>query len=374
MEVLVIGAGVAGLSTAYHLARLGRTDVLVLEQEEKLGGHASGRNAGMIRQSMADPALVRLAHEGRVSLSRLGKRGWKNLEFRANGSLLLAKHDRVSELQKIGKTLRDEGLAFRWFSGNEAGRLVSVLKDADFEKGLFCPTDAVIDIRALLEGFLRELRRRGIPVIFGRALSQIERRNDGFMVYAGQRRFYAKKIVNAAGAWAGAVGRKAGATPIPFKAYRRHLFSSNSFGPMKASWPFVWDLSRRVYFRPQGKELLLSPCDKKAISDRYAAVRKEKVDPEMQDILVEKLCGLSKHFKAIKIGNAKSGLRTMTPDGRFVIGEDPKLRGFFWVAGLGGHGVTTCMSVGRLASELILGQRVDPSLKRAFSPKRFVKS
>ena len=81
----------------------------------------------------------------------------------------------------------------------------------------------------------------------------------------------------------------------------------------------------------------------------------------------------SNKFRAISIQSVKSGLRTMAPDGRFVVGEDPRLKGFFWVAGLGGHGVTASFSVGDLASDLILGRKREKYLVNALSPGRFVK-
>lgn len=76
-------------------------------------------------------------------------------------------------------------------------------------------------------------------------------------------------------------------------------------------------------------------------------------------------------MRSWRAARPKSGLRTMTPDGRFVIGEDKKQKGFFWVAGLGGHGVTTCFSVGDLAARMVLGKNVDKKLRKALSPGRF---
>ena len=90
-DVLIVGGGLAGLSTAYHLAQgPGKLRIAVVEREKKLGGHSSGRNAGMIRQALSDPFLVRLAREGRESLDRAAASGaWKGLGLRAAGSLLL---------------------------------------------------------------------------------------------------------------------------------------------------------------------------------------------------------------------------------------------------------------------------------------------
>ena len=79
VETLIIGGGVAGLSTAYFLGQSGERSVLVLEQEKSLGGHASGRNAGMLRQALSDPVLAQLAVKSRRFFDRAEKNGWRRL-------------------------------------------------------------------------------------------------------------------------------------------------------------------------------------------------------------------------------------------------------------------------------------------------------
>ena len=193
-------------------------------------------------------------------------------------------------------------------------------------------------------------------------------------IEAGGRRYLARRVVNAAGAWAELVGRQAGASRVPLLAYRRHLYESRAFGRAAARWPFVWDLTRRLYFRPSARGLLLSPCDRDLFRPGSAgASRAESPDPRLRRVMAKKLRSFSNALASITIDSEKAGLRTMTPDGRFAVGEDPRARGFFWVAGLGGHGVTTCFSVGKLAADLIAGRRVDAALARALSPARFTK-
>src|SRR3989338_9202029 len=214
VETIVIGAGFAGLSAAYHLAKSGHRDVLVIEQDKKLGGHSSGRNAGMIRQAIQDPVLARLAVEGRKSLGWETRR-WKEVSYRPNGSLLLAKGRGIKELKETAATLKAIGLGHRWYSKKEACDFVSALKQGDFEEALFCPTDAFVEIQGLLQGFLKALRRYKIEVLCGYRLNRIQKKEDGFLVEAGQKKFFAKRVVNAAGAWAGLVGEKAGAAAVP---------------------------------------------------------------------------------------------------------------------------------------------------------------
>ncbi|MBI4432650.1 MAG: FAD-binding oxidoreductase [Candidatus Omnitrophica bacterium] len=352
-DVLIIGGGFAGLCTALALADRGLKDVVVIEQEKKIGGHASGRNAGMIRQSVSDPFLAKLAKEGRDLLSR-----YKG--FVESGSLLLAKGAKRAELDQIAAAMKEAGVAFRRLSKKQAIKRMPLLEGADFEEALWTPSDGLVDIRILLKHFLKQLKFYRIPVLCGQEVEAIEKKDGVFRVESSKGHFWTNRVVNAAGAWAGLIGQLAGATTIPFKAYRRHLFMSQPLKGVRADWPFVWDLSHELYFRPVQKSLLMSPCDKKlfTLSFDKPKIKAESTDDKMKNLLAAKLKQFSKNWPAVKIRSKKAGLRTMAPGGRFIIGEDAKVEGFFWVAGLGGHGVTTCLSAGRLAATLVMEKEV----------------
>jgi D-arginine dehydrogenase len=365
---VVIGAGLAGLSAAYHLSQSRERGVVVVEREAAAGRHASGKNAGMIRQTYSDPVLVHLARLGRDAMAAAQSDGWK-LDFRSEGSLLLVQKWDEDKLRGIALAAERENVPCRWLSNAEAARLVPPLKDAAFSKALYCPTDGLVSISALLDAFLGVLKKKNVPVFYGCPLETVERVDGGFVVTAGRRRFAAARVVNAAGAWASDVARKAGATAVPMRAYRRHLYVSPGTGASKR-WPFVWDLSHDLYFRPVKEGLLLSPCDK-ALIPLEESSKSEAVDPDMSGVLTKKLGKFSPKLARLKLTAGRAALRTMTPDGRFVIGEDPALKGFFWVAGLGGHGVTTSFSVGRLVADLVLGRHVNAAVAKALSPARF---
>jgi glycine/D-amino acid oxidase-like deaminating enzyme len=127
----------------------------------------------------------------------------------------------------------------------------------------------------------------------------------------------------------------------------------------------VWDVSHDIYFRPEGDGLLLCACDQQELPPGDPPV-----DPAMREVLAQKIHRYMPGLEAVSIHRYWAGFRTISGDGRFVIGWDPQLVGFFWVAGLGGHGVTTSPAVGALAAELLLGgpdRQAD-----AFSPARFI--
>jgi D-arginine dehydrogenase len=372
-KVAAVGAGVAGLAAAEYLSGQGLRGVFVLEQERKPGIHASGRNAGMIRQAIADPLIARLARDGRNQLAVLPEDEWPGLAFRPIGSLLLAKQKKAGELRRIEQILEKIEVASCRFNPKEAVNLVSVLKGADFRKALFCPSDAVIEIRALADGFFRTLRRRRVPVFFGRRVDRIKKVKNGFEIHSGSSKFFAEKIVNAAGAWANLVAERAGVLPIPLKAYRRHIYESKPLAAACATWPFVWDLEHNFYFRYEHGGLLLSPCDQEAYEPRFgrSVADAERADRAMRRVMSDRLRKFTHLLSGVRIGKEKAGLRTISKDERFVIGEDPRVRDFYWLAALGGHGVTTGFAVGKIAGDLVLGRKIDRDLEKAFSPRRF---
>lgn len=358
----MIGAGFAGAATAYHLARSGAGGVLVVEQEPVPGFHASGRNAAMIRQCVPDEALQPLARDGAAFLRALPPDWQVPVGFKRNGSLLLASGDGVERLRRDTEVGRRLGIEVEFWTPEQARRRVPVLEGAEFDGAAWCATDGVVDIHALLTGYLKGAAARGVEIRYGCAVRSIRRAAGGFEVATGEEVVRARTIINAAGAWANAVARMAGAAELPLRACRRHLFVSGPLSWVDSGWPFVWDVSHDFYFRPEGEGLLLCACDQ----DEFPP-GDPPVDPAVGEALAEKIARCVPRLARVSIQRCWAGLRTLSGDGKFVIGWDPRLEGFFWVAGLGGHGVTTSAAVGALAARLVRGGETEPS----FSPARF---
>jgi len=362
-RAVVVGAGFAGAATAYHLARRGLGPVVVLEREEMPGLHSSGRNAAMVRQVVADPWIADLAREGARAI-RSVRSAEKRSIFQPNGSLLLAAGSRLAALQREAALARAAGLITERWSYAEAAARVPVLEGADFEEGCFCPSDGVVDIALLLEHYLSGAREDGARISFGADVREVLTQNGRVAgIVAGGLRIATPCIVNAAGAWAPELAARAGAAPIPLRALRRHLVFTGPFSRASKRWPFVWDVAHEIYFRPESDGILLSPCD-----ETECAPGLPETDPAAVDLLHEKL----EHIPGLNdlpVARAWAGLRIFAPDGRFVIGPDPKLPGFFWAAALGGHGVTTSDAVGSLAADLI--EHPERDLGNPFSAGRF---
>ena len=363
---MIVGAGFAGAATAYHLARSGASGIVVLEQERLAGVHSSGRNASMIRQIVPDPSIGSLAQEGAAFVRNLPSDWPLLVNFEQNGSLLLASGKEWESLTRDAERARQIGIEVECWSRQRAEQYVKILKGADFDGAVWCPTDGVIDIHALLSGYLKSATSMGTEVRYGgsvRAIDVEDNRVTGVMI--GNERVKADVIINAAGAWAGLIGEMAGSVKVPLLPSRRHLFLTPPLPWVDSRWPFVWDVSHELYFRPESGGLLLCPCDQDEMAPGIPPT-----DDSVIELLARKVNRHLPEISSVPIKRSWAGLRTLCADGHFVIGWDPKIHGFFWLAGLGGHGVTTSSAVGALATRLILSGNE----KNAgdFSPKRFM--
>ncbi|NOX58714.1 MAG: FAD-binding oxidoreductase, partial [Planctomycetes bacterium] len=218
-DILIIGAGLAGAATAFHLSRMGAGRVVVVEKEAEPGVHSSGKNAAMIRANVADPDVRRLTESGARSLAR-----GTHCEYRKCGSVLVGMHG--------GECAVEDHFPLA------AG------------KGLWCPDDGVVDPASLLHAFLR-----GQLVWYNTRVVDWKSDDAGVVVRTNMATIAARVLVNAAGPWAGVVG------DLPLAARNRHLYVTPQMNEIDPSMPFVWDVVNGLYFRPESGGLMLCPCD-----------------------------------------------------------------------------------------------------------------
>ena len=364
--IVVVGAGFAGAAVAFHLTRLGMEKVFVLEREEFPGMHASGKNAAMIRQVVPNRLISDLARGGAAFLRHLPPDWPVETKFEQNGSFLLASKEDSEMIQQDGLYAKRLGTFTEWWPLERIVEFVPTVTGSPVSGGLWCPTDGVIDIHSLMQGYLRFAVTNGAELKFSSAVHNVVVRHGKVCaVQTESEEIPADVVVNAAGAWASDLGRLAGSLEVPLAAYSRHLFVTKPLDWIQSKWPIVWDVSQEIYFRPESGGLLLCPCDEEVQDPGII-----KNDPSVLSMLAEKVSRFYPKLSDLAILRSWSGLRTMTPDRQFSVGWDPCLGGFFWLAGLGGHGVTVSYSVGLLAASLIAGGNKNQSADQ-FSPCRF---
>lgn len=365
-DIVVVGAGFAGAATAFHLAKRRAGKIVLVERERIPGQHASGKNAALAFTALDDPAEAQLAVEGLRFLHEPAEGICDHPLIRPTGSLLVSNepNSRQEFLSRCASA-RALGLTVEIVNRDDMATLVPLLRPQLPGLGLLNRSDGVVDIHALLQGYLAAARRAGAQIVFDEPVREVLCERGRIVGVRTQRHDYATPcLINAAGAWAGEVGRLAGAISFSIQPRRRHLFLACLDRAIASNLPFVWHSDVDVYFRPEGTGLLLSPCDATPHPPREPVT-----DEAVKALLAEKVRRAFPSLSGARIVTGWACLRTFSPDQRFVIGPDRVVSGLFWVACLGGHGMTTSAAVGRLAADAVMGQH-DPLLD-SFSPFRF---
>ena len=361
-DVVVVGGGFAGASTAFHLARLGVHDVVLLEGDDQPGTHASGLNAAMVRQLVPDRVTGAVL---RASAAAMAAEWAADVHWCGNGSLLLVGAEAEGGLLDAAREAAGAGLNCRIVDRAAAVARVPVLADVRFDAGIATGSDGVVDINALLWKYLSGAKAGGTRLVTSCPVEAVETAGGRVRAVVTPRgRVACRVLVDAAGAWANRVAALAGVAPLPMTPFRRHLVVTPPLDFVDAGWPFVWHVDAGFYFRPEVGGLLLSSCDQQ--------VAEPGPTPRDPAVLEDLACKLAEHAPALAglpVKRYWAGLRTLTADGRFAIGPDPRLDGFFWVAGLGGHGMTGSWAIGEIAASLVAG-RPHP-LAQTLEPARF---
>ena len=361
MDVVIIGGGFAGAATAWWLKRQGVERVTVLEQEDVPGSHASGKNAGIARQGVSEPPTALLAALGVSFLRHPPHEFCPTPLLEPTGGYLLSTVEEDPRLEAIRRSALSAGVHTYPASRMEVIEKVPALKESPFRSALACPHDGVVDIHSLLSAYLAPVTVRTGIAVTG---FQVDRKRIT-AVETNQGTLAADWVVNAAGAWAGDVGTLAGARPVSIAPMRRHLVHTGPLDWAVPGAPYIWCLHPAVYFRTESQGLLLSPCD-----ETPWRPGSPPSDPEAPSWLAERLSGAFPQLSNLPIARTWAELRSFSEDGHFVIGKDPRLSNFLWVAALGGHGMTTSAAVGELASAILLG-RVPPLDPAPYDPARF---
>jgi D-arginine dehydrogenase len=222
-------------------------------------------------------------------------------------------------------------------------RLIGATYEAD-------PTD--IDVHALLQGFLKGIRRNGGQLLTSAEVLALRQQSHGWWIETSQGVFEAEVVINAAGAWCDEVGKLAGVLPLGLVPKRRSafIFSPPEAMPI-ASWPVVIGVDESFYFKPEAGMLLGSPANVDPMPPHD--VRPEEIDIATGIARIEEATTLTIRRPT----RTWAGLRSFVADGELVGGFDPVAPGFFWLAGQGGYGIQTAVAMGQTCSAILLGHR-----------------
>ena len=367
-DVSVRGAGMARASVAAELAPQRR--VLLLELEDQPGRHTTGRSAAMFFESYGNATVRGLTRASRAFLEQPPE-GFADVPLMSpRAALFVAGPEAAPRLQDMLGSFQ-EGTGLKPLPREEALRQVPILRPEAVAAAALDDSGRDMEVAAILQGYLRLLRRAGAQVVLGAGEVALHRQAGQWTVDSRAGRFQAPVIVNAAGAWADVVARQAGARPVGLQPMRRTAMTIPApEGHDTRHWPMVIDVDETVYFKPDAGQFLLSPANEDPMDPCDVA-------PEELDIAiaVDRFETLTTH-PVRRIAHRWAGLRSFVADRAPVAGWDPQAEGFFWLAGQGGYGIQMAPALARAAAALVLGQALPEDIAaqgvtpQALSPQR----
>jgi len=352
-DVVIIGGGIMGASTAYHLARRGCTDVVVLESGEMFGLGSTGLNAGGIRYQFATKVNVELSKVSIGMMERFADEMGQEVGLRRCGYLFML--DREADLAQFRANVALQNsldVPSRVVSAAEISELAPEVDVSGIIGGTWCPLDGLVDPNGLLQGYVSNARRLGATLLTGTPAIGID------VVDGSVRRVVTKTgsietptVVIAAGPWSAQIGAMAG-IDLPIQPIRRQIAVTGAIPGLRADFPFVIDFSRSLYFHREGNGILtgMSNRDEPAGFDT-------RVDPDWRLHHVENAMQRLPLLADAEIVAEWAGLYEVTPDDQPILGRIPHVNGLLACAGFSGHGLMHGPAAGMLMAEEILDGR-----------------
>lgn len=355
VDVIILGAGIAGASAAYELSTTHR--VLLIEREAQPGMHSTGRSAAIFSEIYGNATIRGLSRASRDFLFAPPK-GFADAPLvNPRATLFLAPADQVEALRAMREDA-DVAAGTEPMSVDEAVRRVPILRRDRIAEALFEPGASDIDVNGLHQGFLRGFKARGGELICDVRIKALEKKTGAWRALAGDIVYEAPVVVNAAGAWADTVGELAGLKPLGIEPKRRTVVLLDApAGHDIRAWPLTIDADETFYFKPDAGRLLLTPADETPTPPCDA--QPEEMDIALAVDRFESMTTMSVR----RIAHKWAGLRSFAPDRTPVVGFDPDAAGFFWLAGQGGYGMQTSSAMARSAAALIRGEDLPADIR-----------
>jgi len=349
-EVVIIGGGVMGASTAYHLALRGCTGVVLLEKETFFGQGATGRCAGGIRYQFSTEINVRLSQISLPMLDRFEDQLDQPIDLKWVGYLLLASNqENETEFRRNVALQNRLGVNSEWLSVDQVAALVPLINCDGIIGAAWHAGDGLADPNSVVQGYIRGARRLGVALLNDAEVTGIQTQSGRVAgVETPQGMVAARQVVNAAGPWASLIGEMAG-LEIPVVPVRRQIVTTAPLSQVPPDFPFVIDFAQSLYFHPEGEGILTgmsnpdqTPGFSQAVDFEWDLVHLEAA---MQRMPILGDAGILGRW---------AGLYEVTPDAHPILGRVPELEGFYCINGFSGHGFMHGPACGLLLAEEVL--------------------
>ena len=365
-DVVIIGGGIIGVSIAYHLAKEGVQDVLLLERGI-MGAGSTAKCVGGIRTQFSTVINLQFSLLSRSIFTGFQHELGTDPEFRQVGYLFLAADRKQWKVLTVNERLM-KGLALdvSLLDPGEIQRRWPFLRVDDLLGGSYTPQDGHAGVHEVLQGFVKGAKRLGAILRERMEVVGVEveaGKINGVQASTGER-VKTRIVVNAAGPYAARVAALAG-LDLPVRPVRRQVFFTEPFEELPPKFPLVIDLQHGWYMRREGKGLLLS-----GPQDSHSSFN-EEVDFEGQEWTAARSLHRVPILKGARIGTGWAGLYEISPDNHAIVGSFPEVEGFICANGFSGHGFMHSPAVGILVAELIVKGKAETLDIHPLRPARF---
>lgn len=366
-DVAIVGGGVMGLSTAYHLAEISKASIVVLERGYLVSG-ASGRNGGGVRMQWGDEGNVRIMMESIEICRGLAQELGINLWFRQGGYLFLARSEAgESRLRRNAELHRHMGAPTRLLGPEEARELVPELDVSAVRLAAFNPEDGVVFPWPFVWGYAGQAIARGVVVRTHTAADRAEPDGDGLVLHLSTgERLRAGRVVNATGAWSHGLNHSLG-IELPNRPHRHEILSTEPLKPFLD--PLVVDLESGLYFSQSTRgEIVAGITLAGGEHDSIAVDQRSSLR-----FLAHLGAALTRTMPItgnVKVLRQWAGAYDVSPDGDAIVGPSPGHPALLQLCGFTGHGFMMAPAVGRMLARSIARDEQHPMLKR-WDPTRF---
>jgi D-arginine dehydrogenase len=367
-DALVIGGGIAGISLAFELAA-DRT-VVLLEAEPTLAFHTTGRSAATLIESYGNLPIRALTTASREFFTKPSAL-FAALLATPRGVLHVATTGDSSAARQLFDEVRTLTPNVELIDGAEAERLNPLLRPGYTETAVFEPDALDLDVSELHQGYVRGILQRGGVIVRSARVVRAHRGITWEVTDSNSDRYTTPLVIDAAGAWCDEVAREFGAGPVGIRPLRRTIFTVPALDETGGAMPWMIDVGRSFYVKPERFQYLCSPGDETLQPPGDA--RPDQLDVARGLDMVNSATIIN----ARHVRTSWAGLRSFVSDRTPVVGFDESADGFFWMAAQGGYGIQIAPSLARFAASVIRQEPVSEDLvtrgfaPSALSPSRF---
>jgi glycine/D-amino acid oxidase-like deaminating enzyme len=377
---VIIGGGAVGCGVAYSLAEAGVTDILLLERAEQLGQATTSQGAGLCGQPRDSVERIKLAMRSVATFRRLQRESEVKPDWHEVGSLRIALSERrTAEFQQFKKVSDEAGLETALLDKVEASRRWPMMNLARVKSVLWCPSDGYMTPGCVVNAYAHQAGKSGVRFATSISVEEIGCNGGGVnQVRTNRGTIECEKVINAAGAHAYHIAKLAG-LELPIVPVRHEYFVTVPVEGLGPDLPCFRIPELTLYGRVRDHGLLLGGWEPKSLCtdprDYKLPERPPEIIPDTAVLkdFAEKFRPFFPSATTARIKTVARGWPTFTPDGRFIIGESSRVRGFVMAGGCNAHGISGSAGIGHLLTQSLL-ERNPSNYVKSLSPDRFTES